>query len=202
MARRLIRPLLVLATAWVASAPAQATCTAEPYLGSVCMTAANFCPRGYLEAAGQLVSIAQNTAVFALLGTTYGGNGQNTFGLPDLRGRAPIGQGQGPGLSGVVQGEVSGAEQVTLTVAQMPAHSHSAQLKGTASAGTTDSPAGAVPAKLARANNYSGGAADAAMGTSALAVGISGGNQPVPIRNPYAVLRYCIAMEGLFPSRP
>lgn len=202
MAKHLIRPLLVLATAWVASAPAQATCSAEPFLGSVCMTAASFCPRGYQEAAGQLLSIAQNTAVFSLLGTTYGGNGQTTFALPDLRGRAPIGQGQGPGLSSVVQGEVSGTEQVTLTVAQMPAHSHSAQLKGTASAGTTDSPAGAVPARLARANSYSGGAADAAMGASALAVGVSGGNQPVPIRNPYIGLRYCIAMEGIFPSRP
>src|SRR4051812_17662172 len=94
------------------------------YLGCIFHFAGNFAPRGYMLCQGQLLSISQNTALFSILGTTYGGDGQVTFGLPDLRGRMPIGQGQGPGLSQIVIGELSGVENVTLTTNNLPAHNH------------------------------------------------------------------------------
>jgi microcystin-dependent protein len=184
-----------------ACSPASATCSTEPMLGSICIVAYNFCPHGYADAAGQLLAISTNTALFSLLGTQFGGNGQTTFALPDLRGRAPVGVGQGPGLSPIVEGQQAGQENVTLSAAQMPAHTHTAQLRGTASNGNTDSPAGAVPAKLPRYNTYSNGAADAAMGASALTIATAGGGQPVSVRDPYLGLRYCIAMQGIYPSR-
>ena len=180
---------------------AGATCSNEPMLGSICITAANFCPRGYASTEGQLLSIAQNTALFSLLGTTYGGNGQTTFALPDLRGRSAVGMGQGPGLSPVFQGEQGGSENVTLTVNQLPAHSHTAQLRGTTSTGNTDSPANAVPARLPRSNIYSSATGDSNMGTSAVSVGSTGGNQPVSVLDPYLGLRFCIALQGVYPSR-
>ena len=182
-------------------APASATCSAEPMLASICITAANFCPRGYAEANGQLLSIAQNTAVFSLMGTFYGGDGRTTFALPNLQGRVPVGVGTGAGLSPVQQGEQAGQEQVNIQVSQLPPHTHSAQLRGTAAAGNTDNPAGAVAAKLARSNIYSNAAATDNMGASAVAVGSAGGGQPVDVRNPYLGLKYCVAMEGIFPSR-
>ncbi|MFG6442749.1 phage tail protein [Roseateles sp. LKC17W] len=195
-----LRYLIPLSAALLAPA-AHATCSTEPILGSICMFAGNFCPRSYAEAAGQTLAISQNTALFSILGTTYGGNGQTTFALPDLRGRSAIGDGQGPGLSQVGLGERAGTETVTLNVSQMPVHSHAAVARGTTGAGTTDSPASAVPAKLARSNIYSSGAADTNMGTSAITVTSAGGSQPVPMRNPYLGLKMCIALEGIFPSR-
>lgn len=180
---------------------AGATCSTEPILGSICITAANFCPRGYASTEGQILSIQQNTALFSLLGTTYGGNGQTTFALPDLRGRSAVGMGQGPGLSPVFQGEQGGSENVTLTVNQLPAHSHTAQLRGTTSTGNTDSPANAVPARLPRSNIYSSATGDSNMGTSAVSVGSTGGNQPVSVLDPYLGLRFCIALQGVYPSR-
>jgi microcystin-dependent protein len=183
------------------STPALATCSAEPMMASICITAANFCPRGYLPTNGQILSISQNSALFALLGTTYGGNGVSTFALPNLQSRVPVGAGQGPGLNQVVLGEVAGQEHVTILPSQMPPHTHSAQLKGSAGAGNTDSPAGAVPAKLARSNIYSNGAASDNMSASAIAVGSAGGGQPVDVRNPFVGLNYCIAIQGIFPSR-
>jgi microcystin-dependent protein len=198
------RNRLLIATSLIgafASAPASANCGDTPMLGSICIVAFNFCPRGFADASGQILSISQNTALFALLGTQYGGNGQTTFALPDLRGRVPVGVGQGPGLSPIVEGQMSGQENITLTQGQMPAHTHGAQLRGTASNGNTDSPAGAVPAKLPRSNIYSSGGAGDAMGASALTIATAGGSQPVNVRNPYLGLRYCIALEGIFPSR-
>ena len=171
-------------------------------LASICITAANFCPRGYLQASGQMLPIQIYSAVFSLLGTTYGGNGVTTFALPNLQGRAPVGAGQGQGLNPVQLGEVGGQEQVSIQPNQMPAHTHSVQLRGTAAAGNTDSPVGAVPAKLARSNVYSNAAATDNMGGSAVTVGSAGGNQPLAIRNPYLGLTYCIAVEGIYPSRP
>ena len=97
----------------------------EPFLGEIKMFGGNFAPRGYALCNGQLLAIQQNTALFALLGTTYGGNGQTTFALPDLRGRVPMSSGQGPGLTSRTLGEMSGSENVTLLSNQMPAHNHS-----------------------------------------------------------------------------
>lgn len=180
---------------------AGATCSAEPMIGSICITAANFCPRGYASADGQILAIAQNTALFSLLGTTYGGDGRVTFALPDLRGRSAVGVGQGPGLSPVSEGERGGSESVVLNVSQLPAHSHTAQLRAASSAGNTDSPSGAIPAKLARSNIYSSANADSTMGASAINVGNTGNNLPVGVLDPYLGLRFCIALEGIYPSR-
>ena len=99
---------------------------ASPFIGQITLFAGNFAPRGWAFCNGQLLSIAQNTALFSILGTTYGGNGQTTFALPDLRGRVPVHAGQGPGLSNYDLGQQGGAESVTLTTAQMPAHTHPA----------------------------------------------------------------------------
>lgn len=176
-------------------------CNSESYIGSVCLVAYTFCPRGTADASGQLLPIAQNTALFSLLGTTYGGDGRVTFALPDLRGRVPIGVGQGSGLSAISEGQVGGAESVTLTVAQLAPHSHSAQAQASSGNGNTDNPAGAVAAKLPRSNIYSTGAAGVAMGATAVTVGTTGGAQPIPVRDPSLGMRYCIVLEGIFPSR-
>ena len=180
--------------------PAQASCGAEPFIGAVCVMASNFCPRGYARADGQMLSISQNQALFSVLSTSFGGNGTTNFALPDLRGRSPVGVGQGQGLSLVNVGESGGQEQVSITPGQMPAHSHNTQVRGTAATGNTDSPVGAVAARLPRSNIYSSGVADAAMGSSAVIVATSGNGQPVPLRNPYLGLTHCIALQGLFPE--
>lgn len=195
--------LATLSLAALASPAAQA-CNSDSYLGTVCTVAYTFCPRGTLEANGQLVPIQVFTALFALLGTTYGGDGRTTFAMPDLRSRVAVGggMGAGPGLSSIQQGQIGGTETQTLTLAQMPPHSHAAQLRGTTSAGTTDSPAGAVPAKLARSNIYSSATVDTAMGPSAVTVGITGSGQPFATRDPYVGLRFCVVSEGVFPQRP
>lgn len=189
------------AAATLTGSPASA-CNTEPYLGSVCIVAFTFCPRGYLEAAGQIMSIAQNTALFSLVGTTYGGDGQVTFALPDLRGRVPRGLGQGPGLGGVDQGDKAGLENVTLTSTQMPPHTHAAQMNATGSPGTADSPAGALPAKAASGLPYGSGGAAVTMSGSAVTIGVAGSGQPFTVLDPYLGLRFCIATEGIYPSRP
>ncbi|WP_052238861.1 phage tail protein [Pectobacterium brasiliense] len=113
-------------------------CGTEDYTGSICYTAATYCPNNTLETQGQLLPINTYQALYSLVGTTYGGDGRTTFGIPDLRGRSPIGLGQGPGLTNVVFGEKRGTETNTLTVSQMPIHSHLATFTPTAGTGTTN----------------------------------------------------------------
>jgi microcystin-dependent protein len=176
----------------------------------------NFAPRGWAFCAGQLLPISQNTALFSLLGTTYGGNGVTTFALPDLRGRVPIGQGQGPGLSSYVLGEVDGVENVVLSVGQMPAHTHAITLGTLAAAaraknasGNRQTPVGNVPAIEAAGvtATYSDQAPDASMGAGAIAMSgapaaaATGSGLPVSILQPSLTLNYCIALQGIFPSR-
>ena len=171
----------------------------EPYLGCVFLFAGNFAPRGYAFCAGQLLSIAQNTALFSLLGTTYGGNGQTTFALPDLRGRTPIGAGQGPGLQNYVLGEVVGSPTTTLLSSQMPLHNHRVNAS---QASDTTNPTGAFPGNDGRSNPvsiYSSTADGSVMNPKALS--LTGGNQPLPIQNPILGLNYIIATEGIYPSR-
>jgi len=167
----------------------------EPFLGMIAIYPYNFAPRGWAFCQGQILPIAQNTALFSLLGTTFGGNGQTTFALPDLRGRCPNSSGQGPGLSGYDLGQQGGTENVTLTVGQMPAHNHPV-----APAASTNSPSASKPT-----NNYpaSGSFYDTATNASMAAFqsGLAGSNQPVPIMVPYLTLNFCIALEGIFPSR-
>lgn len=167
----------------------------EPFIGQISLVAFNFAPRGYAFCAGQIMSIAQNTALFSLLGTTYGGNGQTTFGLPDLRSRVPVGVGQGPGLSNVNLGEVGGSESVTMTSAQMPAHGHLAS--SSQAAGSSTRPANQFPA--AGQPVYTG-ASDGSTLNPAF-IRSSGGSQPLGIRPPYLGLNYVIAIEGIYPSR-
>lgn len=168
----------------------------EPFIGQLMLVPYNFAPRGWAFCNGQILSIAQNTALFSLLGTTFGGNGQTTFALPDLRGRTALSAGQGPGLSNYSLGEVAGQEAVTLLSSQMPAHTHSVGAQNTP--GNIGNPANAVVAKTA-STNYSDAAPDVTMNPRM--IGQMGGNQPHENRGPYLVLNWCIALEGIFPSR-
>jgi|SRR4051812_19889473 microcystin-dependent protein len=176
----------------------------EPILGQIMIFAGNFAPRGWATCDGQLMAIAQNTALFSILGTTYGGNGQTTFALPDLRGRAPIHPGQGPGLSSYVLGELSGVESVTLISTQMPAHNHVVTINAAEAPQTvTDNPKGAVMAGSASGPQVYGSAPDGAtqMNGGMATAGIAGGSQPHENRSPFLCLTCCIATEGIFPSR-
>ncbi|MFN0314574.1 MAG: phage tail protein [Burkholderiales bacterium] len=171
----------------------------DPYIGQIQAFGFNFAPRGWAQCNGQLLSIAQNQALFALLGTMYGGNGQTTFGLPDLRGRSPIHLGQGPGLSNYVQGEVGGVEVVTLSPQQMPAHTHAARaLAGNGNSKVAQNNVWAKDAGVSSAT-YSSAVPDANM--SAQAIANAGGSQPHENRPPYLAVNWCIALEGIFPSR-
>jgi len=172
---------------------------ASPFLAEVKMFAGNFAPRGYAFCSGQILAIAQNTALFSLLGTTYGGNGQTTFALPDLRGRVPIHQGQGPGLSSYTLGEMAGTETVTLTQNQLPAHSH--LIAANSGAGNNAAPANnmVLAASTARDRLYTTNAANVTLSPGS--VSQVGGSQPTPNIQPYLVLNFIIAIEGIYPSR-
>jgi microcystin-dependent protein len=168
--------------------------------------ASNFAPQGTLFCSGQLLSISSNTAVFSLLGTTYGGNGQSTFALPDLRGRAPIGQGQGPGLSNYVLGQAAGTESASILVSNLPAHSHPLNANGsipnTATPGSTYLAGGPVTGSGPNASQiktYTTSAPNTTLGNGS--IGNTGSNIPLNILQPYLAISYIIIMNGIFPSR-
>ena len=175
--------------------------SSEPYLGSIAMFAGNFAPRGWALCSGQLLSIAQNTALFSILGTTFGGNGQTTFALPDLRGREPVGVGQGPGLSDIQLGQMSGTENVTLVTANLPAHNHPINCDNNASSAAQ--PSGLIPGLAGDRSTtltiYSSNTPNAQMGPQT--VGLTGSGVPVATRDPYLGINFIIAVEGIFPSR-
>ena len=176
----------------------------EPFLGEIRMVGFYFNPRGWALCNGQLLSIAQNSALFSLLGTNYGGDGQNTFGLPDLRGRTPINYGQGPGLSPYDIGSAGGSESVTLTTNQMPIHNHF--VNAVSGVSTTDNPNGvlaAIPGLSTdgtAVNAYSNAASNTTMSPSAIQN--AGGGQSHPNIQPYLAVNFVIALEGIFPPRP
>lgn len=201
----------------------------DPFLGEIRMVGFNFAPSGWALCSGQTMSIAQNQALFALLGTTYGGDGVTTFVLPNLQGRSPVGVGSGLGLSTVALGQIGGSENVTLTVNQMPAHTHIA----TSSGGVTASGSVAIPATTATTNEggtpgpttvlgpitASGRAGSlystATPNTTLLPFNVTvqgngpavqnspaGGGMPTPLRNPYLGINFVIALSGIFPPRP
>lgn len=165
-----------------------------PFLGEIRAFSFNFPPKGWAACNGQLLPINQNQALFSLLGTTYGGNGINTFALPNLQSRTPTHPG-GPDV--FVQGQFIGAETITLTTAQIPGHSHQA-LASAAATGLTASPTNAVWAAPDDAS-WSSATPDTAMAPGA--IGQAGGGQPHENRSPYLVLNVCIALSGIFPSR-
>jgi microcystin-dependent protein len=186
--------LLLGMTAWVA-VPASAQ---NPFVGEIDLVAFNFAPQGWAICQGQIVPINQNTALFSLLGTTYGGNGTTNFALPDLRGRRIISAGQGPGLNNYNLGDTGGEETVTLTVAQMPSHTH--QVNANTAVGTALGPGGNVWASQTSTSLYSN-SPTATANLAPQAIGVSGGSQSHENMPPYLVLNYIIAMEGIFPSR-
>ncbi len=166
---------------------------AQPYVGEIRMFAGNFAPIGWLFCDGQLLSIADNDTLFQLIGTTYGGDGQTTFALPDLRGRVPIHQG-----SGFLMGESGGVEQVTLTASQIPAHSHPAL--ASSNPGTGTSPSGNVFASLAGATNSAYGTDAPHVLLSPDSATASGGSQPHSNLQPYLCVNFIISMFGIFPT--
>lgn len=174
--------------------------SSEAYMASIVLFAGNFAPRGWALCQGQLMSIAQNSALFSLLGTTYGGDGVTTFGLPDLRGRVATGTGQGPGTTNVALGAMAGSPTVTLLSTQMPAHTHPVMAS---QASDTTNPTGSVPGNDARGtplNIYNTTSDGSVM--NAQMIGMAGGSQPVNIEQPYLGLNYIICTEGVYPSRP
>lgn len=200
----------------------------DPYLAEIRLFAGNFQPLSYQFCAGQSMSIAVNTALYALIGTTYGGDGIQTFNLPDLRGRVPVGTFTGPGLPPIDLGEVGGVEEYTLTSANMPIHTHmlvgagAAPITGTITATMNVSTAtgSGTPEGSFLGADVSGLYANAATGTdtlnsaavsvntsglgvnlNAIQIGATGGSQPVNNLQPFLVLNYIIAVEGIFPSR-
>lgn len=212
----------------LAGTNASATCVPEPYIGSVCMTAATYCPRGYQEAKGQLLAIANYSALYSVVGTNYGGDGRTSFGLPDLRGRSGIGVGIGPGLQDVRQGAKPGRESITLTQANLPSHSHSATVSAPVGVNVSIpvlSNSGSNVTTPTATENYlaaspggpnaaaiwagEGGETAAEVGgitasgsvAGNVTVGNTGGSQSFNSRPPQLGVRYCVAIQGLFPPR-
>jgi microcystin-dependent protein len=178
----------------------------QAYIGSIFMFAGNFNPRGYMLCQGQLLPISQYAALFSILGTTYGGNGTTNFALPNLSSRVPVGAGNGPGLSPVVLGEQGGSQNVTLTINQMPAHTHACTVTLNAAADgrpSSDSPADAVLDSGSGTNFFAAASDGTKMnaGAATAVVAPAGANQPVSIQNPYLGITYIIAIQGIFPSR-
>ncbi|HEX9932667.1 MAG TPA: tail fiber protein [Allosphingosinicella sp.] len=165
---------------------------ADPFLAEMRIMSFNFPPRGWALCNGQPLPINQNQALFSLLGTTYGGDGRLNFALPDYRGRTPLHVGNGH-----FQGERGGEEMHTLSIPEMPGHLH--MVTGTSNDGTVPVPAGQVPARAAPANPYIGATALAAMNANSITN--TGGSQPHENRQPYLTLSFCIALQGIFPSR-
>ncbi|ARV15445.1 phage tail protein [Polaribacter sp. SA4-12] len=194
----------------------------DPMMASIMLFAGNFAPRGWAFCDGQLLPISQYSALFSLLGTTYGGDGRTTFGLPDLRGRAPIGPRNGPGLSDYRLGQKGGAEHITLNQTQMPSHTHAASAADVtveikASSAEADLHTPAAGSFLAAGNEvngrgtdpiqmYNSSTPDITLGggsttSSNVTIGNTGGNLSHENRQPFIAINYIIAMQGIFPSR-
>jgi len=170
----------------------------DPFVAEIRIFPFNFAPRGWAFCNGQLMAISQNTALFSLLGVTYGGDGRTTFALPHLQGSVPIQPGQGPGLSNYDLGETGGSETVTLLTSEMPAHSHALQASIGLAAGRD--PTNAAMARSRGANAY--GPATSLVTMSPQALAVAGGSQPHNNLQPYLTLNFCIALQGIYPSRP
>ena len=169
----------------------------EPYVGEIRMFAGNFAPQGWAFCEGQLMAVSQNDALFSLLGTIYGGDGRTTFGLPDLRGRLPIHQGSGPGLSPRPIGSKSGVESVVPSANQLPSHTH--PLMASTLPGSDSSPAGGVPGASPSIDLYVEEAPTVSLHGNAISS--TGGNQSHTNLQPALCIRFIIALFGIYPSR-
>jgi microcystin-dependent protein len=178
----------------------------QPFVGQIALFPYNFAPRGWAFCAGQLLPISQNTALFSLLGTFYGGDGKATFALPDLQGRVPIGAGQGPGLSSYIQGEEAGVENVSLLSTELPSHNHT--LSVTTDVATTATAAGnqlgtpqvgSPHTGFTKGNIYSSSTPNTPLAPTAITP--TGSGLPHNNIQPYQVLQYCIALQGIYPAR-
>lgn len=176
------------------------TVSIDPFIGEIVMFGGNFAPSGWAQCNGQLLSIAQNQALFSILGTTYGGDGETTFGLPDLRGRSPIGTGNGPGLSTISLGEKSGLEYKTLSVNEIPAHNHNGVVKCYNQTADETNPMGSVIG-VTEGDFFSTEPSNANMAPNSVEIGNTGGGQSFSIRDPYIGMNYIIALYGVFPSQ-
>lgn len=172
----------------------------EFYIGQIFLGGWNFAPRGSSDAAGQLLPIAQWSALFSLYGTMYGGDGRTTFGLPDLRGRCAINKGNGTGLANYREGQKGGAEYFTLTTAQIPSHNHPVQVQASQANANSARPSGRYIANPPSSEIFTNDTSELAniAGTTSTN---TGGGQSVYYRGPYLTLQYCVAMVGIFPSR-
>lgn len=173
-----------------------------PMIAEIRLFAGNFAPRSWAFCQGQILSIAQNTALFSLLGTTYGGNGQTTFALPDFRGRLPYGTGQGPGLPTINLGQIAGSPTHTLIPTEMPAHNHgggTVAIPVTTADASSKNPSGKVPAATG-APAYAT-PPDSTGASATVTLPINGGSQPFSIEQPYLGMNFIIAVEGVYPSR-
>ena len=170
----------------------------EPYLGQIQAFGFNFAPQGWAQCNGQLLSIDENQALFSLLGTTFGGDGQVTFALPDLRGRSIVHPGSGPGLSPIQIGQSGGQETVTITINQLPSHNHAVSVAVNTGNGEESASTKYIASHASAFNE--GPAQDSFL--AGVNQAIVGGNQPVNIQNPFLGMNYCIALEGIYPSRP
>ncbi|ADX47151.1 Tail Collar domain protein [Paracidovorax avenae ATCC 19860] len=173
----------------------------DPFIGEISIFAGNYPPKGWAFCQGQILSIAQNSALFALLGTTYGGNGVTTFALPDLRGRIPLGPGQGLGSpTNYMQGQVGGQETVTLLSNQMPAHVHTASVAVSSSQGNSPAPNGRyLAASDQRNDQYTDQGPDGTL--AGVTTNVAGSSMPHENMPPYLCLNFIIALQGVFPSR-
>jgi microcystin-dependent protein len=179
----------------------------QPFIGQIQSFGFNFAPSGWATCSGQILPIQQNAALFSLLGTTYGGNGTTTFMLPDLRGRVPISWGQGPGLSDYVIGEASGTESVTILTSNMPSHSH--PLLATTAAATSSTPDNTKILAKTNGSDINGqdvtvqiyGPAPPNTTMNPQAIGPAGNSIPLPVLQPFLAISFCIALNGVFPSR-
>lgn len=169
---------------------------AQPYVGEIRMFAGNFAPAGWLFCEGQLLPISENETLFQLIGTTYGGDGESTFALPDLRGRLPIHQGTGPGLSGHVLAETGGVEEVTLTTQQIPVHKHALVVTDNV-AGQTN-PQGNLLGQSTQATLYISDSPNVSM--AAYVIAPTGGSQPHTNLQPFLCIDFIISLFGIFPS--
>lgn len=174
----------------------------EPFIGQIMLFAGNFAVRGWALCDGQLLPISSNSALFSILGTTYGGDGISTFALPDLRGRVALHMGNGPGLSNHNIGQDSGAESHTLTAAQMPSHNHAATINASTDEGNSASPTDLIIAKSGSGDpDFVGSAVDTALRSDSISMANNGGSQSHNNMQPYLTLNYQIALVGVYPSR-